>query len=68
MGDIVLKFVESEFSHIITKHHKLSKLLPLPIYEKKQALDACDDAGIYFGVTDRTGFLLRELMRAPTPL
>lgn len=53
MGDIMLKFAESEFSHIITKHHKL---LPLPIYEKKQALDVGNDAGIYFGVTARTGF------------
>lgn len=53
MGDIVLKFVESEFSHNITKHHKL---LPLPIYEKKQDLDVGNDAGIYFGVTARTGF------------
>lgn len=26
MGEIVLKFAESEFSHIITTHHKLSKL------------------------------------------
>ena len=56
MGDIMLKFAESEFSHIITKHHQLLNYLPLPIYEKKQALDAGNDAGIYFGVTDRTGF------------